>query len=549
MGSDVRHSTAAVEPGDRVAQDLAELELLYATAPVGLCFLDTELRYVRINEELAQMHGRPPAAHLGLPVRAVIAELADVVEPICRRVLESGRPVLDIEVHGRTAARPDAERDWLASYHPVHDRVGRVIGVSVLVQDVTERLRARRDLEQARLALEQHVADRTVQLAATVEQLRAEVAARAQVHAALQASEQRYRELVETLHDIVFSVDTRGCLTYLSPAFETVSGYAPAEMIGRPYLSLVHPDDLSTALESFALSVDGNSRPFECRVLARDGAVRWVRTHTRLVRDADGSAELRGVLTDVTARREAEERARVQHAELAHVQRVATIGEMTAQLAHEINQPLAAIVNYADGMARRLRGDGVDPLRILAVAEQIAAEGRRAAEVIRRLREFVRKGAVQVQASDVNQLVREVVQLCQPEAQQLGVALQTQLDPAAGPIRLDRIQIQQVVMNLLRNGLDALRTVDDGERAVRLSTRGDPPRGVLLSVRDSGIGLPPGADEQIFDAFFTTKPDGLGIGLAISRSIVEAHGGRLWVERNPTRGATFHVHLPATGPT
>jgi len=532
----------------RLADHLAELELLYDTAPVGLALVDAELRFVRINERLAQMNGHPVAAHIGATLRSIVPTLADVLEPIYRRVLDSGEAVLDIEIHGDQPAVPGEVGDWLASYRPVRGADGRVSGVSVVVQDITELQCARRGLESARAELECHVAERTRALREALARLHVEVAERERAHSALQASEQRFRELVETIHDVVFTVNANGLLTYLSPAFEALSGYHPEEMLGRPYTDLIHPDDLESAFASFRQSVAGTGHPFECRVFTKTGEQRWVRTFSRLVRGADGIAELRGVLTDITARRRADERAHTQQMELAHLQRIATVGELTAQVAHEINQPLAAIVNFADGLALRLRAPSVDHAAMLAVAGQIANEGRRAAEVIRRLRDFARKGVIQVEASDVNVLVQEVVQLCEADAHRHGVTIRLHLDEALGEMWLDRIQIQQVVMNLLRNGLDAVTTAGAEERVVMLRTRGDAPGGLLLSVRDSGVGLPPGATEQVFDAFFTTKRDGLGIGLAISRSIVDAHGGRLWAERNPSRGTTFHVSLPASPP-
>jgi len=523
---------------------LNELEVLYDTAPVGLGLVDAELRFVRINERLAQMNGRSVAAHIGATIRAVVPTLADVLEPIYRRVLDSGEPVLNVQIHGAQPAVTGEVGDWLASYRPMRAGDGRVLAVSVVVQEITDLQRARRAVENAQAVLEQRVAERTAELHETTERLRSEITERERARAALGASEQRYRELIETIRDAVFTVDECGRLTYVSPVFELMSGYRPDEMIGRPYTDVLHPDDLAAAARSFGQSLAGAGQPFECRVFTKSGAERWVRTCSRLVRNPDGSAELRGVLTDVTDRRHAEQRAHVQLGELAHVQRIATVGELTAQVAHEVNQPLAAIVNFADGLVLRLREEVIDRAAMRDVAAQIASEGRRAAEVIRRLRDFARKGAIQAEATDVNGLVQDVVRLCESDAQRQGIAIHLQLDPQSITICLDRIQIQQVVMNLLRNGLDAVSHVGARERAVMLRTRGDTD-GVLLSVRDGGIGLPPGAVEQVFDAFFTTKPDGLGIGLAISRSIVEAHGGRVWAERNPSGGTTFHVSLPS----
>jgi PAS domain S-box-containing protein len=524
----------------QLAEKLAELELLYDTAPVGLALVDTELRYVRINDRLAAMNGRPAAEHIGQRVRDMIPALTGQVEPVLYGVIETGEPA-NFEVHGFTAADPGQAHDWLLIFYPVRDRDGRVFGVNAVVQDITERTRAQRALEEAHSRLH----DRTAELTGALDELQAQSAERQRTHAALQASEERYRTLVETLRDVVFTLDVRGTITYISPAIEPLSGFTPDELIGKRFDEFIHPDDRSEALGSFQRSVAGAIEPLEFRVHSKLGAVRWVRTLSRVVQRPDGGVELRGVLTDVTARRHAEDEARRRQAELAHVQRVATIGEMTAQIAHEINQPLAAIVNFADGLGLRLSQAGVDRAAMQGVAAQIAAEGRRAAEVIRRLREFARKGAFHSEPSDVNRLVREVAGLLEAEVRRHAVALRLHLNDALDEVWLDRVQIQQVIMNLLRNGLDALVAGVGGERRLTVETRPDGARGVLVAVRDTGVGLPAEAeDDRIFDAFFTTKPDGLGIGLAISRSIVEAHGGRLWAERNADRGATFYLSLP-----
>ena len=499
----------------QLAERLAELELLYDTAPVGLAMVDTELRFVRINDRLAAINGRPAAAHIGVLVRDVIPALAAQIEPLYRRVIDTGEPILNYEVHGVTGSDP-AEHDWLVNFYPVRDRDGRVFGINVVVQDITESKRAQRTLEH-------RVRERTSEL---------------------QASEQRYRALVETLRDVVFTLDEQGVFTYISPAIEPLSGFLPGDVIGRRFDEFVHPDDVAAVLASFQRSVAGAIEPLEFRVRSKSGEELWARTLSSIVHRPDGGAELRGVMTDVTDRRQAEDLVRRQQAELAHVQRVATIGEMTAEVAHEINQPLAAIVNFADGLALRLREPATDRDAMLAVAGQIAAEGRRAAEVIRRLREFVRKGAILAEPSNINRLVREVAALLDAEARRHGVAIRLHLDEGLGTMLLDRIQIQQVIMNLLRNGLDAIAGGDDAVRLLTVETRAAGARGILLVVHDSGVGLPPGGDDQIFDAFFTTKPDGLGIGLTISRSIAEAHGGELWAERHPERGAIFYLSLP-----
>jgi len=520
-----RDEQALREHRQQLAERLAEVELLYDTAPVGLALVDTNLRYVRINHRLAATNGRPAAAHLGQLVRDVVPAFAQQLEPLLRKVIDTGEPMLNIEVHGFAAGDPIAPHDWVLSFYPVRDREGRIFGVNAVVQDISGRVQVRRALEEAGRMLEQRVHERTAEL---------------------ELSEQKYRALVETIRDVVFTLDEQGTITYMSPVIEAVSGYAPADLVGRRFDEFIVADDRPEAVASFRRALAGTIEPLEFRVRTKSGAVRWARSLSRPLPRADGSVELRGVLIDVTQRRHAEDLARHQQAELAHVQRVATVGEMTAEVAHEINQPLAAIVNFADGLALRLREAEIDREAMAAVAAQIAAEGRRAAEVIRRLREFVRKGAILAEPSDINRLVREVAALVDAEARRHGVAVRLHLDEPVRTVSLDRIQIQQVIMNLLRNGLDAIAAGAGTVRQLTVETRNGDARGLLVAVHDTGIGLPAGADGRIFDAFFTTKPDGLGIGLTISRSIVQAHGGELWAERNPECGTSFYVSLPTS---
>jgi C4-dicarboxylate-specific signal transduction histidine kinase len=227
----------------------------------------------------------------------------------------------------------------------------------------------------------------------------------------------------------------------------------------------------------------------------------------------------------------------------AHVQRLRTIEGMASQLAHEINQPLAAIANFANGLAMRLRNGEVDRGAMIAAAAQIREQAMRAGEVIRRLRGFVRKEAARREYVDVNHLLQEAARLVETEAQHKGIAIRFRLDAEVPPIQVDHVQIEQVVVNLLRNGIDSIVEADDeaGELLVVTELLDQT---IRVAIRDTGTGLPAGAEEELFEPYFTTKPDGLGMGLSISRSIIEAHGGSLWAEPNRVRGMTFLFLLP-----
>jgi C4-dicarboxylate-specific signal transduction histidine kinase len=241
---------------------------------------------------------------------------------------------------------------------------------------------------------------------------------------------------------------------------------------------------------------------------------------------------------------EEELRARQHQAGIAHAARLSTLGGMAAGLAHEINQPLAAIVSYASGSARRIRADDVSPAALLDVVESIADEALRAGEILRRIREFVRNAEASRARADINLLVKEALHFAEMEARELGIALRLALAPRPLDVEVDAIQLEQVILNLVRNGFEAM----DGAGAPRelcIETGARDDAAVELIVRDTGIGVAQGTAGHMFEPFFTTKREGLGLGLHISRSIIEAHGGHLWAVPSPPRGTAFHVLLPA----
>lgn len=283
-------------------------------------------------------------------------------------------------------------------------------------------------------------------------------------------------------------------------------------------------------------------------------AVEMRRHHLRLLfnhfrrRDAEVAlARLNAELEERIAARTSElkraEQAALQHqADLAHVLRLGTMGEMTASIAHEINQPLGAIANYAQGCVRRLRAGRLESETLLPVIEEIGAEALRAGEIIRRLRDLVRKDSGRQVSADLNHLVRESIRLMEPAARARNVVLEMTLAPGLPSLACDDIQIEQVLLNLLLNGVEAIDGSPDGSRTVSVRTA-VVDHAAEVAVSDTGVGLP-ASPEELFAPFYTTKPSGLGMGLSISRSIVEAHGGRLWGTRNAERGATFRFTLP-----
>ena len=273
------------------------------------------------------------------------------------------------------------------------------------------------------------------------------------------------------------------------------------------------------------------------------------RAHEELERRVDErtqqlAATVEMLHSEMVERQRAEERIRQQQAELAHVLRLHTVEGMAAQLAHEINQPLAAVVNFARGLARRLDDPELDVASAQRVTDQITRETLRAAEVVRRLRSFLRKDAPNKELCDPRDVVRQAARLIGDEARRAGVALHLDLDPQAVEVQIDVIQIEQVVLNLLRNALEGVDDHSPGPRSVVVQTVTTSDGGVEVRVRDDGPGLPVDDVQKLFEAFFTTKEKSLGMGLSISQKIVEAQGGTLRGAANPEGGATFAFTLP-----
>jgi C4-dicarboxylate-specific signal transduction histidine kinase len=255
----------------------------------------------------------------------------------------------------------------------------------------------------------------------------------------------------------------------------------------------------------------------------------------------DMMATLGSQIGQFIERKRAEEAFRVAQIELAHVTRVATLGEMTASIAHEINQPLGALVNNAGACLAWLDAENLEEVR--NSVELVMDDAQRATEIITRIRALVKKASPQKDWFHIDQIIREVIGLAQSEVQRNHIAVEVRLSDEVPLVFADRIQLQQVLLNLTMNAIEAMTQVT-GARELLISSEADRPRGVVVVVRDSGAGLDSKSFKRLFEPFYTTKPQGMGMGLAICRSIVEAHGGRLWATTNPDRGASFHFSLP-----
>jgi PAS domain S-box-containing protein len=333
----------------------------------------------------------------------------------------------------------------------------------------------------------------------------------------------------------------------VSEEFYRIYGFDPA--MGAPtreeFLERVHPED---RLEWMGITeraiVEEADYDLEFRILCPNGKVKWIHTVGHPVLSDDGDLEqFVGSSTDITERKSAEqerEKLRQLEADLAHTNRVSTLGEMAASLAHEIKQPIAAAITSANSCIEWLAHEPPNLDRARTAAARIDKYGNRAAEIIDRIRSFYRKSPAKRELVDVNGIVQEMLTLLEGEANRYSVGMHTELAAELPAVTADRVQLQQVFMNLMLNAIEAMKD-SGGELTVKSQLQDGQ---LQFSISDTGPGLPAGSVDQIFSAFFTTKPQGSGMGLAISRSIVESHGGRLWATANDVRGATFHFTLP-----
>lgn len=447
----------------------------------------------------------------------------------------------------RVVQAPGRYRWVLARAAAVYDDNGELWGYVGSVKDVTDQRTAEESLREAHVMLEERVEQRSSELRRANQWLAAEVRERRQVEQALRESEARWRALVEHAPAFILLIDSAGVIQFINRARE---GVRIEELVGGNIYDMVHPDSLELFRERLEhCRATGEPTEFEAQGKEENGDVIWYQTRVAPVRHGAQTDWLL-VSTDITDRRRAEERVRQQQAELAHVARIHTATELATGLAHEINQPLTAIASSADAMLRFLRRS--EPLaadHAVEVIEHIADQARRAAAVVRHLRGFVRKAPSSRQPADINALVKDTIAFMRHEASRAEVRIETDLEAGLPLATVDSVQIQQVLVNLIKNACESMRDTPAADRLVRVRTRRPDDSCVEIAVVDCGTGVDENIADQIFDSFFTTRPTGLGLGLCISRSLVEDHGGKLWMTTNARRGVTFHCRLPTTGPT
>ena len=460
------------------------------------------------------------------------------------------------EYQGRFLSVRTATFRWhLVRALPVRNEAGRIVHWYGTATDIDDHKRVEQTLRhtQVRLrafqrGLEHRVKERTAELSLANATLREEVVGRVRTEQALRASEERFAKAFRASPDAI-SIARRPeiRLIEINDRWEALFGHSRVDAIGRTIDDLqifAHPEDREHF--SLLMATQGFVREFELELRDKDGAPLRAVLAAETV-DVGGDPCLITMVRDITERWRAEREVEMQRRQLAHLGRVALVGELSGALAHELNQPLAAILANARAARRMLDPGKFDPQELQAILDDIVADDRRAGDVIRRVRALIRRDEAELQPVRVNDLVADVLDLAHSDLIERGVSVTTGLGRDIPEIMADRIQLQQVVLNLIVNACDAMNETPASDRRLTITTA-DEGDVLHLAVADRGTGIIGEAVDAVFEPFVTSKENGLGLGLTICRSIVDAHGGRLWASNNDDRGATFHMVLPHASP-
>lgn len=499
-----RAEVALSQSQETIQRQLAEIETIYATAPIGLCFVDTNLRFVRINEHLAEINGLPVAAHIGHTIREVLPELADELEPTYLQVIQSGNPSLDRELHVTTPTQPGIEGDWLISYYPLKDNCDRILGVNVVVQEITERKQA----------------------------------------------EQKIREqaaLLNVATDAIFVRDLDSRILFWNNSAEQLYGWKSAEVLGRNVNellysvgnSLVQLEDIQKTL------LTAGEWQGELHQVTRYGKSITVESRWTLVHDRENRAQsILVVNTDITEKKQLE-------AQFYRAQRLESIGTLASGIAHDLNNILSPILISSQLLQTRI--SDASNQKLLKTMETNAKRG---AAIIKQVLSFARGVEGERKILQVRHLISEIKHIIE-ETFPKSIEFYTKIASDLWPVSGDVTQLHQMLLNLCVNARDAMPDggtlrisaanlfIDRNYTRMNLEARLGPY--IAITVADTGIGIPPEILDRIFEPFFTTKQQskGTGLGLSSVMGIIKSHGGFVKVSSNVGQGTQFQVFLPA----
>jgi PAS domain S-box-containing protein len=492
-----------VTPG--LQKQTFRLDDLFEQAPEAVAVLSTDGRIIRVNNEFTRMFGYEGEEVLHRPIDDLIVPEA---------LVESAREYTDGLRHGgrveveTVRRRKDGSEVCVSILAvPITAASGEQIANYVIYRDITEQKRAEEQLRE---------------------------------------SEARFQEMADTAPVLIWMTGTDALCNYFNKPWLEFTGRSMDQEVGMGWVEGVHPDDVQGCFDCFLPAFHAR-KPFrmEYRLRRADGEYRWV-IESGIPRYT-GAGDFAGYIgsnidiTELKLAQEERERLRQLEADLAHINRVSMMAELAASLAHEVKQPIAAAVMDAKTCMRWLQRDAPDVAEACEAASRMVSDATRTADIFDRVRSLYSRDTPQREMVDVNEIIQEMIVLLRDKANRNSISIRTELDPSLATTTADRVQLQQVLMNLMLNGIEAMNDTS-GELTVtsKITAEGQ----FLISVSDSGIGISPDRADRIFEAFFTTKPQGTGMGLSISRKIIESHGGRLWASANSARGTTFQFTLP-----
>jgi two-component system sensor histidine kinase DctS len=483
------------------------------------------------------------------------------IHPLIHHTLADGTPCLDKECRVYTSTQSgkvfhvDDEVLWRADgssfpveYRSAPTRVNGVINGSVVTfSDITQRKQVESELKAAHDQLDQRVKERTRRLEKVNQLLEIEIEDRIKAQEVLNAEREFISTLLDTVGALVCVLDKEGRIVMFNRACEETTGYRFEEVKGKYVWDLfLVEEDIEPVIQVIRnLQAGQFPNRHENYWLTRDGEKRMVVwTNTVLLDDDGGVKNIIGTGIDITEKRKIEEKEKQRVLELAHVSRLSTMGEMATQIAHELNQPLSAITTYSDAGLYMLESLEEENPDLVTALREIKHQAQRSGDIIRGLRNFVSKGDLQTSTTDINTLVHSVLNLAMSELRNNRVEVNFSLDESLPLIITEKILIEQVILNLVRNAIDAIADANSTMRKVYIHTLLNKDNMIEVKIADTGPGLNAEQIETIFNTFVTTKPQGIGMGLPISRTIIEAHGGKLFAESERNNGASFVFTLP-----
>ena len=523
------------------------LKQAQAIAHLGNWELDFRKKQITLSDEASRIFGLPvrnvPLNHETF-LKQVHPKDRAYHKKMSGRLISNGKAEFEYRI-----LSPEGAVRWVWHQGEAYYDKARIPFNAVgTIQDITERKRAEGRLVQARNELELRVKERTAELSKANQLLLREIEERELTDEKLRQAERKYRTIADYTYDWEYWVHVDGKFSWVSRSCERISGYTAQEFTDTPSLfrEIIVPEDRGIWDQHYADSrtkLDGGELQF--RIQRRDGKIRWIEHVCQPVFDDQGNFQgIRASNRDITQRQFYKTETHQLQSELAHMDRVFSINTLASALAHEINQPLAAMRSYAQAALRFIDRDPPEYDSVRKALKGIVADNKRAAGIINRLRGLAKKGAMRRKPIVINSIINEVMNLVSSEIILRNASITLDLQSSIPVVQGDTIQIQQVLINLLTNAFDATDDQPIHARNITISTRFENSNGIIISISDSGKGIPLDTFEDLFSPFHTTKSEGMGLGLSICKSIVKAHDGKLWAENNPDGGAIFHITLP-----